>query len=528
MSDIPIIIFHLSYKRYAHISLKHNSLRNNIHFLTDVISGYSDVSDRVTLVDIKDSLSLLEDFSKIYVHASPNNSVLEQICIMRWVFIYNYMKSKDIKKAFICDSDVLIYDDINDVIPNEFFEDGCVLCTCPKHQNVTGGQSVWSLERLSNFVKFIYTFYRTQRENITKHVEMPRKIAGVSDMTLLYYFIHNRTEFVGLKFEDVPHPKYALNDVYVVPNSKRLTAFDLHLDTHGSHRHPNEWALDKTGRKVLRFMYGKPYGMNLRLKKWVQFSLLHFQGRNKGILEPVYEAGRKTIDYWMVHDKTFLKCADLTMFNPRIKEYDMTQENNLILNLLMNYPKNSIFIDVGAYNGNSSLEIAKGLQMKNRKDIKLICIEPNKHNCESIQSNINKHKLNIQIIQSVCSDTSGVVYMKSDEGSGTMYDNGFKGDAFPCNTLDNLVSTMVDTSSEVFLKVDVEGHEPQVLSGATRILKQTKHMYIKLWNDEHYLERHTKPQYTSHNKEVLNHTKDLFYPLQKIEKNVLFVNKKNI
>lgn len=526
MVEYPVIVCHLSYKEYVKVSVIHNSQRNNVHLLTNDIQNYYDVSNNITLVDITQHLYLLEDFKKKYIHASPNSPTIEMTCIMRWVFIYNYMKESGIENAFICDSDVLIYDDINDVIPRAFFEDGCVLCTCPKHKIVSGGQSVWNINKLGSFVDFIYDFYKTQADNIKNTITMPRKQAGVSDMTLLYYFIHNRKEFIGLHFENKPHPKYALNDVYVVPNSNHLIAFDLHLDTHGSHKYPNEWAMGKDGRKILKFRYGKPYGFNIRLKKWIQFSLLHFQGRNKPMLKYVYDIGNKTNDYWMKHDPVFLSMSDLSRFNYRIKEFDINQENHLILNMLLTYPINSVFIDVGAYKGDTSIKIARELKKYNREDIHIICIEPNKTNCNDIITHSVCEKLNISVVQSVCSDTSGTVYMKKNEGSGTMYDSVFNGDSFPCNTLDNLVSD-IDVSSNIFLKIDVEGHEPQVLSGASRILSQTKHIYIELWNDDHYLERHTNPPYISHNKEVLKYIANHFLPLQKIEKNVLFISNKN-
>lgn len=520
MNGIPVIIFHLSYKEYAKNSLEHNSKRNPIHFLTDDVKAYSDMSSNVTLVNISSQLSLINDFQNIYVHASPNSPVLEIICIVRWILIHQYMLKNNIQKAFICDSDVLLYDNVTDILPDVFFEDGCVLCTCPKHQIVTGGQSVWSLSRLGEFVKFIYEFYTTQTENIKSIIKMPRKVAGISDMTLLYYFIHNRKEFTGLKLEGNPHPKYALNDVYVVPNSNRLVVFDLHLDTHGSHKYPNEWAMGTDGRKVLRFHFGKPYGLNLRLKRWIQFSLLHFQGRNKSILKPLRDKGYATDDYWMTHDPTFLKTANLTKFNHQIKEYDVEQENYFIYNILKEYPRNSIFIDVGAYKGDSAVSIARKLK-KDRCDIKFVCIEPNQSNCDIIREICDKEDLNIEVIQSVCSDTSGDVYMKSDEGSGTMYDTSFKGTKFSCNTLDEL-TTHLDISSNVFMKIDVEGHESYVLAGASRILSHTNHVYIELWNDDHYLERHPSPLYKSHNHKVLGYLNDRFRPLQKIEKNIIF------
>ena len=41
-----------------------------------------------------------------------------------------------------------------------------------------------------------------------------------------------------------------------------------------------------------------------------------------------------------------------------------------------------------------------------------------------------------------------------------------------------------------FAKIDVEGHEPEVLEGAKNTLNKTKFLYIESWNDEHFKKRH--------------------------------------
>jgi hypothetical protein len=64
--------------------------------------------------------------------------------------------------------------------------------------------------------------------------------------------------------------------------------FDLHLDAKGNHLNPEEWEM-KDGRKNIKYIDNKPYCYNTRLQKNIRFILLHFQGRNKEIMNNWFE-----------------------------------------------------------------------------------------------------------------------------------------------------------------------------------------------------------------------------------------------
>ena len=121
------------------------------------------------------------------------------------------------------------------------------------------------------------------------------------------------------------------------------------------------------------------------------------------------------------------------------------------------------------------------------------------------------------------SNTNGILYKKSDvvTGPGTMYGINYKGDKFKCNTLDNLLKEL-NIKKVYFMKIDVEGHEPEVLLGAKNILKNTDHLYIEVWSDQHY-EKRSHNKNVKYNKKILDNLSD-FYPIQKIEKNYYFKN----
>ena len=219
----------------------------------------------------------------------------------------------------------------------------------------------------------------------------------------------------------------------------------------------------------------------------------------------------------------FLKHANLKYFNKTILNYSLTSENNFFIDILLKSPNKSVFLDIGAYDGNTCIFVSKKLKENNRKDIQVLAFEPKKSLCESINKKAKQEKLNLKCINLVVSNNNDKIYMKQDQGSGTMYHKKFNGLEYDSDTLDNILKQLSIKEAHL-IKIDVEGLEPEVLQGAKNILKNTKHIYIEVWNDIHLKERNGIEN-GSHNKNILDNLKN-FYPIQKIEKNIYFKNKK--
>ena len=145
--DLPIIIFHLGYKEYVSIcllqALKYNK---NVILITDVVDEYNNI-DGATIIDYNKYNKNATNFKKWYIHLSTNSPIIELLCIIRWMIIYEYMYSNNIERAFICDSDVLIYDNITQIDNNHLYDKDFMLCSSPS-KNITGGQSIWSSTKL--------------------------------------------------------------------------------------------------------------------------------------------------------------------------------------------------------------------------------------------------------------------------------------------------------------------------------------------------------------------------------------------
>lgn len=188
---IPIIIFHIGNTDYLKIAINQALSFNNIVYLIGDDSNKSFCDNHYNWLQYRNNY-----FEKIYKHVSPNNINFEKICIERWIIINNFMKTENIEKAFICDSDVLLYCNINNII-NEYYTNDFYISTTTTFYNVTAGQSIWSLNKLSSFVEFIFDFYNN---NIWEYIinywyNYDNKLyGGISDMYLLYCFI-TKTNF---------------------------------------------------------------------------------------------------------------------------------------------------------------------------------------------------------------------------------------------------------------------------------------------------------------------------------------------
>lgn len=118
-------------------------------------------------------------------------------------------------------------------------------------------------------------------------------------------------------------------------------------------------------------------------------------------------------------------------------------------------------VEVGANIGYFLLLIESGIGASGS----VLCLEPEPTNREELERNIrHNHLRNVQVLPIAAGETDGMASLRpgingvvTDDGTGTI--------EVPIRSLDSLVEGPVD-----FLKVDVEGHELQVLRGAEQLL----------------------------------------------------------
>jgi FkbM family methyltransferase len=170
------------------------------------------------------------------------------------------------------------------------------------------------------------------------------------------------------------------------------------------------------------------------------------------------------------------------IFIPTIMEYHRVQrlrqsktlrkymfEPHVVLN------RDDVVLDVGAYIGEFSLLAA-------RKARKVIAVEPDPRNCFCLRANVS-HLRNVVCIQKAAWKCNKVLKLQlgvKPADSSLINVDGKpleKNIEVEADCLDNIISDL-GVEKVDFLKVDAEGAEPEVLSGAKNLLKTVRNVAV--------------------------------------------------
>jgi hypothetical protein len=291
--EIPVIIYHVGNQPYVYYCLKKACETNPvIHINGDQLPQGIDelkATGKLTVANQANYSAYYNKFFMTYKHFSSHPLMFEFLSIYRWIAVYNYMKVHKIPRAFICDSDVLVFENITEMDQKYWSKYPFMLCSSIS-KDVTGGQSIWNCDVLGEFVRSIFQFYQTQTPAVEQWFQKNKHLGNICDMTLLYYFAHGKKDFVGLQLPDNPTISNDLTQIF----DDRITC-DLHIGAFGNHAHPDDYEkYDELGIK--KFTIGmtedgrlKPFCYNRRLGKNIQFILIHFWGGNKRFMQQFVE-----------------------------------------------------------------------------------------------------------------------------------------------------------------------------------------------------------------------------------------------
>lgn len=127
-------------------------------------------------------------------------------------------------------------------------------------------------------------------------------------------------------------------------------------------------------------------------------------------------------------------------------------------------PPGSTCIDVGACIGISALSLAV-----QRPDCHVIAIEPVPANFESLQRNVHANGItNVEIVNAALGDAHGALTL-TNNGPWSSVIAATGGVRARAITLDDFADRDI-----AFVKIDAEGYEPYVLSGARRLLETSR------------------------------------------------------
>ncbi|WP_246942871.1 FkbM family methyltransferase [Bacillus pinisoli] len=175
-----------------------------------------------------------------------------------------------------------------------------------------------------------------------------------------------------------------------------------------------------------------------------------------------------TKDQWIettLEDGSILNSFD-DYIGKIIKDSKSYYEKNVLEFFIDYIPVSAVIYDLGANIGNHTLYFSKYTNAE-----KIFAFEPSKETYKLLDENIKRNQLkNVQALNlGVGNKTSKATLVANKENMGasflTLSDEG----DIEVVSLDSL-----DLPSPDFMKIDVEGFEYQVLSGATKLLKETK------------------------------------------------------
>ncbi|MCR4275094.1 MAG: FkbM family methyltransferase [Candidatus Campbellbacteria bacterium] len=123
----------------------------------------------------------------------------------------------------------------------------------------------------------------------------------------------------------------------------------------------------------------------------------------------------------------------------------------------------SVVLDIGAHIGTTVIPLAKASH-------RVHAFEPVTENRKYLYKNIEQNKItNVEVHECALGAKNGTVTMTTPDSTNTGAFAIHEGGNVPLKTLDSLNLGQVD-----FIKIDVEGHEPEVFEGAKNTIKQYK------------------------------------------------------
>lgn len=306
---IPVIIFHVGRSWYLKFTINQAKKYNKNVFLITDSENAKLYPDSVSMEYF--STSAIKLFNA-YKHRSTNPFFIEFLCFARWLIIFEFMRYNSIKYAFTCDSDVMLYSDINQIASNlPPHKASYILIYGKDHKmkKATAGIAFWDIEMLEMFCDFILNLFLTEEGNelLENYWEKYRygMIDNISDMLTAQLFaekhhvinlaeIRNNSSFdhnISLSENDVYSLVATKNEYFTMLIKHCLYLCNkLHLY---SLEYLLNWFFSPLYLKKIIWIDGLPYAIKKSTGEAVKMHCLHFHGRAKKYIKR-YSTSQKT------------------------------------------------------------------------------------------------------------------------------------------------------------------------------------------------------------------------------------------
>ncbi len=137
---------------------------------------------------------------------------------------------------------------------------------------------------------------------------------------------------------------------------------------------------------------------------------------------------------------------------------------------LVQLREDEVFMDCGAFDGDS---IRLFLKRAGQQYCRIIALEPDPDNREALTrfaQSLEKRVHNISILPFAVSDHSGKVAFNANRSAGSSLSKGERCIRVECRRIDDLA----DFGAPTFIKMDIEGAEPDALEGARETIRKTR------------------------------------------------------
>ena len=271
--DSPIVIVHQGIAEHLKLCIlkarQFNPLTPIVLIGNEENRSLRDLVPNLTHVIPDDSNSEIQLLQKNYKHRSFLPESFELICIMRWLFIRDFMKQNGITRCLHIDSDVLLFCDVWQA-GEPFRNFGMTLSEWGPDDMMGHTCFINDITLLDKFCNMIQECYSNPERSLLLDEIHARK-HWISDMTLLKLFYDEHSSSIGNIYEIVNH-----------------CAFDNFLASVENGYATNSRLFAKRMKKIV-FEHGIPYCWNHSLKTKIQFHSIHFQGKMKYAMKHFYQ-----------------------------------------------------------------------------------------------------------------------------------------------------------------------------------------------------------------------------------------------
>jgi hypothetical protein len=273
--SLPIIFIHKGYSDYMKYSLRQAKYSNPDSKIILLGDASNNKFDFVTHVNMKNYFDQAGEFAKVYQHYSTNPYGYELFCFQRWFVLKEYMEQNNMEEYFVCDTDVMLYANIVEIILENFLDMDVGIMFC-SNNSFSAGISYWNKKSMFKFCNTIKALYLTQKglykiRNHWKSIQEKNMLGGVSDMTAVshFYMLHQR--------------EINIKDLLEIKNYSVFDGGIIHPDLAGQGTY--EFRL---GKKIFSWRDSIPYSYNKKLKCKVKFNCIHFSGSSKYMIAYFY------------------------------------------------------------------------------------------------------------------------------------------------------------------------------------------------------------------------------------------------